>query len=200
MKIHRYVLPVLVVGALLGSVAVAQLTGQWVTSGKAMVQRDAAGAADPQGIKGWMTLQQVSDTYGIPLAELYVRIGATTAIAPETALKDLEKQISGFEVSLVRDVVTAYRAEGGGQAPSTPQVAPAAAPAAGRLPAAEIKGSMALADVAAQCQIPIAELLQRLNMPAGEAPNTAVKDLKAKYGLEVEAVRTAVAEYQAAHP
>jgi hypothetical protein len=129
MRVHRYVLPVLLLVALLGSYAAAELTGRWITSGKEMIQLDAGGAADPAGIKGWMTLQQVSDGYNIPLDELYTRLKAPKNLAPTTALKDLESAISGFEVTLVRDQVTAYRAAHPetAQTPGKPIVTPAGA-------------------------------------------------------------------------
>lgn len=222
MRVHRYVLPALALITLLGSVGVGQLTGVWATTGKGAIQLDASGAADPQGIKGWMTLQQISDTYGIPLAELYRRIGAPSDMAPETPVKDLEAKLPGFETALVREQVAAYRQEhpesismSSSPVPSPAAGAsPSAAPAAtarfsgatptalpsGQPPVSEIKGSMSLADVAERYRVPVAYLAEKLKLQPNEDPKQLLKDLASKYGFEVEAVRTLVAEYQATHP
>jgi hypothetical protein len=102
--------PVLVVVALLGSVWIAKAAGVWQTSGRGQVLLDEGGRPDPLGIKGWMTLSEVSETYGLPLEAVYVMIGAASDVPPSTALKDLEKLVPGMEVSAVRVGVAAYQA------------------------------------------------------------------------------------------
>jgi hypothetical protein len=108
LRVNRYFLPILAVLALLGSVWVAQAAGLWQTSGRGEVLLDQSGQPDPQGIKGWMTLDDISSTYGVPLPDLYLLIGASDDVPPETALKDLEKLVPDMEVSSVRAGVAAY--------------------------------------------------------------------------------------------
>jgi hypothetical protein len=108
-RLNKHVMPLLVVAALLGSVYVAKAAGLWQTSGRGQILLDETGAPDPAGIKGWMTLGDISDTYGLPLADLYAMIGASPDIAPDTALKDLEKLVPGMEVWAVRAEVAAYQ-------------------------------------------------------------------------------------------
>ena len=67
---------------------------------------DVLPAAD---IKGYMTLQDVSNQTGVPLDQLYEGLGLEETVKPSTALKDLRNEIDGFEVSAVRDVVTEYQ-------------------------------------------------------------------------------------------
>lgn len=110
LRVNRYLVPVLAVLALLGSVWVAKAAGAWQTSGRGQILLDESGQPDPLGIKGWMTLDDISSTYGVPLADLYVLIGATEEVPPRTALKDLEKLVPGTEVSAVRAGVAAYLA------------------------------------------------------------------------------------------
>lgn len=107
-KVNKYLMPIMVVAGLLGTVWVAKATGAWQTSGRGQILRDESGQADPAGIKGWMTLTDVSDTYGVPLDALYVLIGASLDVPPESALKDLEKLVPDMEVSTVRAGVAAY--------------------------------------------------------------------------------------------
>ena len=108
-RVNKYLIPVLAVITLLGSVWVAKAAGVWQTSGRGQVLLDESGQADPMGIKGWMTLNQVSETYGVPLDELYNMIGASTEVPPDTALKDLEKLVPGTEVWALREAVAAYQ-------------------------------------------------------------------------------------------
>jgi hypothetical protein len=110
LRVNRYLVPILAVLALLGSVWVAKAAGAWQTSGRDQILLDESGQPDPLGIKGWMTLEDIADTYGVPLADLYVLIGATEDVPPQTALKDLEKVPPGMEVSAVRGGVAAYLA------------------------------------------------------------------------------------------
>jgi hypothetical protein len=110
LRVNRYLVPVLAVLALLGSVWVAKAAGAWQTSGRGEILLDESGQPDPSGIKGWMTLDDISGTYGIPMVDLYILIGAAEDAPSETALKDLEKVLPGMEVSAVRTGVAAYLA------------------------------------------------------------------------------------------
>ena len=110
-RVNKYLMPVLAVLTLLGSVWVAKAAGAWQTSGRGQVLLDESGRADPAGIKGWMTLSTVSETYGVPLDELYSIIGAGPDIPSDTALKDLEKLVPGMEVWALREAVAAYQDE-----------------------------------------------------------------------------------------
>lgn len=109
-RVNKYVVPVLAVLSLLGSVWVAEAAGLWQTSGRGEILLDESGQADPMGIKGWMTLADVSETYGVPLDALYEMIGAGAGVPADTAMKDLEKLVPGMEVWAVREGVALYQA------------------------------------------------------------------------------------------
>jgi len=106
--VTKYLMPALVLVALVGSVGIAKLAGAWQTSGRGQVLLDADGSPDPSGIKGWMTLGDVAETYGVPLDVLYSMLGTTNDLPATTALKDLEKVLPGVAVSSVREDVAAY--------------------------------------------------------------------------------------------
>jgi len=63
---------------------------------------------DPAGIKGWMTLAGVSESYGVPLEALYIMIGASPDLPADTEMKELEGLLPGMSVSTVRAGVAAY--------------------------------------------------------------------------------------------
>jgi hypothetical protein len=105
MKVNPFIAPAVVVVALLGSVFGAQAAGLWSTSGRTAVNLRQMAPAD---IKGWMTLQQVSEGVGIPHDELYALAGVPADVPATTALKELEKLAPGFEVSSLRDALAEY--------------------------------------------------------------------------------------------
>lgn len=131
MSVNKYVVPLLAIVLFLGTVGIAQATGNWIVSGKQMV--DPGNLTAGTDIRGWMSLQQVADGMGMDVAQLYTLLGLPAGITPDTALKDLEGIIPGFEVSTVREVVDG--AQGSASAPDetvppVPSVTPEAAHAA----------------------------------------------------------------------
>jgi hypothetical protein len=107
-RVNKLAMPILAVVALLGSVLVAQAAGVWQTSGRGEVMLDESGQPDPEGIKGWMTLAGVSESYGVPLDVLYTMIGAGPGLPADTELKELEGLLPGTDVTTVRAGVAAY--------------------------------------------------------------------------------------------
>lgn len=147
MRVNKYFLPLFGVVPMVAMVLIAQFTGNFSTSGRVAVDM---GNMKPEDIKGWMTWQEVSDGFGIPLNQLYALAGVPGDIPPTTAMKDMEGLLEGFETTIVREVIAAYlagtpppSAESGlvpvsTVTPATPtlEAAPAAAPAATEAPSA----------------------------------------------------------------
>lgn len=132
MRVNRYLLPLFGVVPLVAVVLIAQLTGNWSTSG-----RDSVDLANmkPEDIKGWMTWQQVSDGFGIPLDELYALAGVPADIPASTALKDMEGLLEGFETTTVREALASYLAGTTVPAAAVEPVQPAASDRATLAPA-----------------------------------------------------------------
>ena len=204
MRVNRFFMPVIVIVVLLGTTFVAQAAGFWSTSGKDSIDLDNMTSAD---IKGWMTLQQVMDGLKISREELYAVGGIPLDVPTETALKELEGIVPGFEISTLREKFAAPVNPIEPLAPiaPTPLPQPTATPIAtvthtqsitgtqhtgdgtglgptplppGQvLPADQIKGRMTLREVADQCAVPLDQLLSALNLPPDTNPNVALKDL-----------------------
>ena len=226
MRVNRFLMPVIVIAALLGTTLIAQAAGLWSTSGKDSVDVENMTAAD---IKGWMTLQQVIEGLKITQEELYAIGGIPLDVSPDTALKDLEGSVPDFEISTLRDKLAA---PAGPTAPldpieptplpqptATPQpestpvhtqpitgtqhsgdstgLGPTPLPPGQVLPADQIKGRMTLREVSEQCVVPLDQLLAALSLPADTNPSVAIKDLISQGALsEVTAVKDAVAKLQ----
>lgn len=103
MKVNPILYGILATGLFLGIVFGFQAAGVWSISGKV----DGAGkavqpvAGDAESIKGWMTLDQVSETYGVPLPELLAAFSLPADTPGSTALKEMESDT--FSVTGLRD-------------------------------------------------------------------------------------------------
>ncbi len=92
MKINPFVYGIIVVIVFLGIIVSFQQAGVWSTSGQvsASGERVQPSAADTNTIKGWMTLEQVSITFNIPVTEILSAFDLPADTPASTALKDLE--------------------------------------------------------------------------------------------------------------
>ena len=202
MRINPFWIPILLVGALFGTVFTAQAMGQWSISGRESVDLTQLAPAD---IKGWMTLQQVIDGTGISQQDLYEVGGIPSDTAPSQALKDLETIVS---VTTLRDRLASKLGSTSSTATNVePQVLPQATathplspltpaqvatpsvektathatptplPAGLVLAADQIKGKMTLKEVSDQCAVPLDQLVAGLKLASNTDPNIAIKDL-----------------------
>ncbi|MBO8126461.1 MAG: hypothetical protein H0Z38_04390 [Firmicutes bacterium] len=106
MRINKFVVPVLAVSVIALAVVIANVTGDWVTSGKQIVdQKVEAGTLTPDDIRGRMTLQEVADAFGLSIEEIIQKAGLPADIDATIPLRDLKAVVEGFEVSQVRDAV-----------------------------------------------------------------------------------------------
>jgi hypothetical protein len=102
MKINPFVYGVIVLTVFLGVILGFQGAGIWSTSGKV----DTSGksiqpsAADVSTIKGWMTLEQVSTTFEVPVVEILSAFSLPVDTPASTALKDLESD--SFDLTELR--------------------------------------------------------------------------------------------------
>lgn len=76
--------------------------GVWSISGKVDTTGNAIqpSAADVNTIKGWMTLEQVSTTFNVPVADILSAFNLSADTPPSTAMKDLESET--FDITLLR--------------------------------------------------------------------------------------------------
>jgi hypothetical protein len=102
MKINPFVYGVIVLVVFLGVIFGFQAAGVWSTSGKVDTSGKALqpSAADVDTIKGWMTLEQVSTTFGVPVAEILTAFDLPADTSASTALKDLESDT--FDIPTLR--------------------------------------------------------------------------------------------------
>jgi hypothetical protein len=105
MRVNQFIVPLVVISILLGAVGLAAAGGQWVTTGRETVN---LAKMTPAEIKGWMTLQQLMDGFGLSKETLYQIAGIPADVSVSTALKEIEKLVPGFETSILRTALTDY--------------------------------------------------------------------------------------------
>lgn len=94
MRINPILFGVLVVIVFFGSILGFQAAGIWSISGKVSANGEAIQpiAGDVNSIKGWMTLEQISTTFNVPMEEILQNFGLPLNTPPTTAIKDLESE------------------------------------------------------------------------------------------------------------
>lgn len=205
MKVNRFVLPVVAIALLLGTVGIAKSLGWWQTSGVEVVDLEELTVND---VKGWMSLQEVSDGLGIPITELYEIIGVPEDFPPTTPMNKLEESIEGFDMDTARLAIGEYMGEEvvheeeevekeATAAPVETESGPTSMPEGEIVPGSEIKGSWTLQSVSDSCGIPPEQLYSGLGLPDDTPPETQLKGL-IESGLlsEVQVVRDLVTAYQ----
>jgi hypothetical protein len=102
MKINSFVYGAIVLVVFLGIILGFQGAGIWSTSGKVDTSGKAIqpSAADVNTIKGWMTLEQVSTTFGVPVAEILTAFNMPADTPASTPLKDMESDT--FDITALR--------------------------------------------------------------------------------------------------
>jgi len=102
MKINPFVYGAVVLVVFLGVIFGFQGAGVWSTSGKVDVSGKSIqpSAADVNSIKGWMTLEQVSTTFGVPVPEILSAFNLPADTPASTALKDMESDT--FDITALR--------------------------------------------------------------------------------------------------
>lgn len=129
-KTSRWLMPILSLVLLFGAIGVAQAAGWWVTSGRETVP---VGEMAVEDLKGWMTLQQAADGLGVPVGDLVGLVGAAegSGVGPDTAFKDIEDLVPGFDLTAYREKVQAHVDGSAGVEPAaahTTPVTPTAVP------------------------------------------------------------------------
>ena len=210
MKVSYWIAPVASVVLLFGSVGVAQLTGDWVTTGRAKVVQGAPITVDD--LKGWMTLQEAADGLGMSVTPMITLIAppASADLTPETAFKDIEGLVPGFELSTFKEQLRAYLADSPSPTPVAssaptpmPSSQPTSTPTTSRSPDAtashvpgatgSVTGQSTLAGVALSAGIDLDALIRESGLPADVDTRTPLKELRDSIpGFEIQQVRDAV--------
>ncbi len=92
MKLNPWIFGVLIVVIFMGTIGGAKAMGVWSVSGKLSTtgEKVMPTGANPDEIKGWMTLGDISKAYNVPLADIVAAFNLPVDTPETKAVKDLE--------------------------------------------------------------------------------------------------------------
>lgn len=108
---HPVYASVMVIG-LFGVIGVSQATRMWDNTTEPMSAQSRPEPARTVDVRGWMTLNDVSHSFGVPLDRLYRDTGLSRDVAPDVPMREIrEKYNLDFDTDSVRDAVARYMEE-----------------------------------------------------------------------------------------
>ncbi len=171
---------ILGIGLFLGGYGLARAAGVWSTYAPPSAARIAEDPAS--AIFGWMTVEKVSETVGLPAEKVL----AITGLPADTPLDKPIKEITDDEA--FRETLRAWFA--------ARKESPAPVPPPSPVNPEEIKGSMTLRQVAETYGVEERRILEKAGWPLDLPSDRPLKDLAAELGKEVAEIRQAVKELQ----
>jgi hypothetical protein len=193
MRINPFVFGITVLAVFLGVILSFQAAGVWSVSGK--TTSDGAvqpSVEDVSTIKGWMTLEQISTVYNVPLSEIVAQFSLPADTPVSAAIKDLESDT--FSAEELRAWLESRMApvESGAAGVPTPQDTPipAALPTEHVAPEKTITGKTTFQDL---LDWNVSEETIR-QIIGGDLPamTTLIKDYAVQNGLEFSTLKTAL--------
>ncbi|MDP2750208.1 MAG: 4Fe-4S binding protein [Nanoarchaeota archaeon] len=106
-KISPLTYAILILALIFSVILVAKLIGVWQSIPD--IKADTAGNLNPDYIKGWMTLEQISKESKIPLETIIKDLNLPKDLPAETAIKDIKNYAPGFETEIIRTYLENYQ-------------------------------------------------------------------------------------------
>ena len=192
-RIPQPVYASILVGGLFLVTGASQLAGYWQTKETMVSFRNGRGELDAEQIRGWMSLNDLSAGYGVPLGELYRRANLPEKVRADTRLNQIAKTYKlDFEPDQMRGVVRGLlqnkpagekkkdgqkeHSKGGEQ---------------------EIRGNMTLNEISMKTGVPKEFILKSLGGPKGVNAQVPVREWIHSAGKTMQDVRDAVAAWKA---
>jgi hypothetical protein len=192
-RLSHPVYAAMLVGGLLILVATSSIAGKWQTAPKALTLTDGKGKLDPEGIRGWMTLQEIATGFSIPLDAMYRASGLPAAVPPSARLNTIAKTYKvAFEPDKLRDVVRALLS---GKQPVKTSPRPQTAEEE-----PEVKGFMTLNEIALKTGVPKEYLLGTLRVRDSVDARQPIRQWMHAHGKSIQDVRDAINGYRRSKP
>ncbi|MBI4874854.1 MAG: 4Fe-4S binding protein [Acidobacteria bacterium] len=186
---HPVYASLLVLG-LFALIGASQLAGKWQTRPAAVSFANNAGKLDPENIRGWMTLQEISGGYGIPVDELYKRSGIPARVAATARLNTVARTYQlEFEPDRVREIVRGYLA-------GAPARKDQGQKDHGSGSEEEVKGFMTLNEIALKTGVPKDYLLKTLGLSEQIDARQPVREWMHAHGKSIQDLRDAVKSHR----
>jgi polyferredoxin len=202
---HNTYAAALVLG-LFAMIGISRVSGHWQTKPQMVAFTGTSGQLDAGQIRGWMSLNDLSQGYKIPLDRLYSDAKLPRSVKPDTRLNRIASEYKlAFEPDQMREIVTAALGHSAApQRPNAPQ-RPAGKQDLSKSGKGgksgnedeQVKGFMTLNEVAMKTGVPKDYILKRLGAPANTDPRLPVREWIHAQGKTIQDVRDIVLDYQA---
>ena len=191
--VRPLLLGLIIISLFFGSILITRAAGLYRSTHLTIEQMKASGTMQPDHIKGYMTLREVSCLFELPLAELYQELDLDAVLVPpDTPCRDISMAAAReFDTDEVRLTVARLLDIPADQVTQT----------CGSGEGTFIPGTMTLQEVSATQQIPLETLYAKLRLePDVIPPSTACRELKflVSPDFHTTVVRQAVADIKAA--
>lgn len=181
-KINLWVVAVLGVLIYFGTIGVANMTGYWKQLPDSVTE---AVGGNPNNIRGWMTLEQVSKEFQIPLREIYENIGVSRDDLPETTqIKKMEAILTEKGIEFDHDEIGTIVEQILGDRLIGSVVQEESG--------FSFRGKMSINDVAKALNISAEEVCRRAGLPADAALDVPIKDIAEENALDMEPIKSAL--------
>ena len=176
------------------TIGVSKVSGYWRTKPEAVAFTNRGGKLDAEQMRGWMTLNELSSGYGIPLARLYERAHLPQTVAPTTKLNQIARTYNlEFAPDDMREVVRGFLS---GQSDSPKGEKKSGQGKKDGHSGEEIRGVMTLNEVSAKTGVPKDYILKSLGAPPNTDARKPIRDWIHDLGKSMQEVREAVAAYR----
>ncbi len=181
-KINLWVVAIAGLVIYFGTILTANLTGYWKQLPDDVTE---AVGGNPNNIRGWMTLKQVSTEFKIPLREIYKNIGVTIDQLPEdTKIKEMEdilkKQGVEFDHDEIGEIVTVILGDRLMGASSKEENG------------FSFRGNMTITEVANSLSVPVRKIISVSGLPENSPLDKPIKEIAQESNIEMTKIRDAI--------
>ncbi len=186
--ISRLAMGIAAIAIFFGVVFATKAAGIWQSRPSDMEEiTHYGGALDPANIRGFMSMDEIAQSYGVSASDLIARVELPADTDRSTAVKDIMKPLDR-EVEEIREAVAEMT---GVPSPAVGEAgAPSGAAQSGDQPA--IKGTMTLEEICEAAGVSAGDLPAALELPEDTPLDKPVKDIMKPLGREVGEIRQVV--------
>lgn len=165
-----------------GTILSANFTGYWKQLPDDVTE---AVGGNPNNIRGWMTLKQVSTEFNVPLREIYQNIGVSIdQLSPNTKIKEMEgvlkEQGVDFDHDEIGEIVKAIlgeRLKGVTEKEES---------------SFTFRGNMTISSVAKDLGVPAKKIIKVSGLPEESDINKPIKEIASENRLEMMPIKEAI--------
>ena len=154
-----------------GIIGGSMLLGYWKTTPSTV---ENIIKSNPENIRGWMTLNMVSEEFDIPLELLYEKLGVDEVkFPPDIMIKDAERALEEKGMHFDHNTFHILVAEIMSEKNKSDFI---------------IKGYMSISDISVKTGLNEEELILRLGLPSDFPTNTPLRELKDEFGFSIDSL------------